>query len=841
VVEAAEIFEQGVNDAAVPEMTQEQVVSAVMKKAKKTAAGYGGWMFRHLQKILQRSTRLNAPAEFKAFPAHLTRLVNMINRGVLDSEVIWPLLNSVRGVALKKVNKQGVETDDVRPLGISCVFKSLAGSLLLRHEDTQNQLAQVISRSDLSFNVRGGAEAVSHTIRALLELRPDSVVLAGDVKNAFGSFARVAIARLCERWPAVAPTLRMMYSGSTRFLFPHRVVITTNAGVAQGDIFGGTTFSGIFSSALHVIDENLPDGVVIIRYMDDFYVVGPPATAFDTFDQIVQAIATIGLELSAGKSEAYVPALASHLTRAAVSLRAQERNMPVKDGLIACGAAIGPDAFVTAFLVRMRTVHTRKVDGLVKFALDANSSYSAQQALMLLRYCVVPSTMMFLARTHAPHLTQPVFRVFDDHVASAVFQILGVHPHYLQDAPRIGFARKLIALDVVNGGLGLTSMESVAVAAYLGSIAQSMPAVQRFLPPNYNHAVAFRDAALLVEQQRVLSHIRLTTVQSLCGAQRLQQIITQSHRPARFEAALAAAPTPEDRAQLRSQASAVATAWAFVIPGRIHHLKMGNALFKCQGRNFLRLPVSSLFVPERNRGNHVIRCLACNAAHHPHDSRKNITSDLGDHAHVCRACSGQPDDVGGWSTLRHNSVRDAILACLHTYRRRPDGEVAVVKEPHLLHAHGVSPAAGVAAPGNDRADIKVTEPNGKTVYLDLTITAPTTTGHVAHAALQNGYSADKARGRKIAHYRDRWQFHADQGASLCILAMETGGRMHPEFLLWLKSYLRAYSGDGHHSYYWAYRNTVQRIAVALRSALALSFSHLEDRARLFPSVLPALG
>jgi hypothetical protein len=64
--------------------------------------------------------------------------------------------------------------------------------------------------------------------------------------------------------------------------------------------------------------------------------------------------------------------------------------------------------------------------------------------------------------------------------------------------------------------------------------------------------------------------------------------------------------------------------------------------------------------------------------------------------------------------------------------------------------------------------------------------------------------------------------------------------MHPElFLLWLKSYLRAYSGDGHHSFYWAYRNTVQRIAVALRAALALSFSHLEDRARLFPSVMPA--
>ncbi len=56
--------------------------------------------------------------------------------------------------------------------------------------------------------------------------------------------------------------------------------------------------------------------------------------------------------------------------------------------------------------------------------------------------------------------------------------------------------------------------------------------------------------------------------------------------------------------------------------------------------------------------------------------------------------------------------------------------------------------------------------------------------------------------------------------------METGGRMHPEFLLWLKAYLRAYAGDGQHASYWAYRNTVQRIAVELpsRRTGALLFS-----------------
>ncbi len=115
-----------------------------------------------------------------------------------------------------------------------CLRAWLAACCCGSHKDTQSQLAQVIvSRFDLSFNVRGGAaEAIPHAIRALLHLRPDSVVIACDVvKNAFVSFNRVAIADLCERWPAIAPTLRMTYSGSTRFYFPHRVVITNNGGV----------------------------------------------------------------------------------------------------------------------------------------------------------------------------------------------------------------------------------------------------------------------------------------------------------------------------------------------------------------------------------------------------------------------------------------------------------------------------------------------------------------------------------------------------------------------------------------------------------------------------------
>ena len=71
--------------------------------------------------------------------------------------------------------------------------------------------------------------------------------------------------------------------------------------------------------------------------------------------------------------------------------------------------------------------------------------------------------------------------------------------------------------------------------------------------------------------------------------------------------------------------------------------------------------------------------------------------------------------------------------------------------------------------------------------------------------------------------------------------METGGRLHPDFLLWLKSYLRASCGDDHLKFYWAYKNTVQRISVALRGSLGRAFLSLDSKALHYPTVPPHNG
>ena len=112
--------------------------------------------------------------------------------------------------------------------------------------------------------------------------------------------------------------------------------------------------------------------------------------------------------------------------------------------------------------------------------------------------------------------------------------------------------------------------------------------------------------------------------------------------------------------------------------------------------------------------------------------------------------------------------------------------------------------------------------------------APFTNGLLHQAANQVGLAADEAKKRKIAKYGARWSFPAAQGMSLVILAIETGGRMHPDFKLWLKTYLKAASNDDHMKFFWAWKSTVQRLSVSLRRSIACRMLSLESKALRYP-------
>ena len=346
-------------------------------------------------------------------------------------------------------------------------------------------------------------------------------------------------------------------------------------------------------------------------------------------------------------------------------------------------------------------------------------------------------------------------------------------------------------------------------------------------------SVAYVDAHELIAQQRVLEHMGVLTVAAIAGNLRLQQKITQAAKAARLQAALASAPHNTYRAHLLSQGSAEASAWLLSNPGKCFHLMLINDDFKFAARQWLGFSVLSLFCPHRNRGNNHIRCLACCPLHLAHVPSTDITNKTGDHGFKCRGGGKWMMAVGGFKSRRHNGVLQVLVERLRAYTRRPAGEVTVDIEPHML-GHGVPAVANNLMPGDDRADVLVTGLDGSKVFGDLTIVAPITNGLLNQAATVPGLPADEAVKRKIAKYAARFSFPAAQGMSLQILAMETGGRMHPSFKLWLQTYLKAATNGDHMKYYWAWKTTVQRISVSLRRSIARSMQTLEGKALRYP-------
>jgi len=126
-----------------------------MKEPKTQAAGFGGWSVAMLQAMLRASKQPGASPALRAFLPNLTRLLNLICRAVfIDHPMILALLTAVRGVCLPKADNR------IRPLGISCIFTSLATSLTMASDTASVEMRGQVHASDASHKVKGGSESM---------------------------------------------------------------------------------------------------------------------------------------------------------------------------------------------------------------------------------------------------------------------------------------------------------------------------------------------------------------------------------------------------------------------------------------------------------------------------------------------------------------------------------------------------------------------------------------------------------------------------------------------------------------------------------------------------------
>ena len=179
-------------------------------------------------------------------------------------------LSSSRLIALPKSN------GDVRPIAIGEVFHRASARAICFH--MRNHFARFFAPIQHGVSTSNGSEILIHHIQLLLDRHPDWVVLKTDVRNAFNSISRRAIAeRLSANFPSLMPHFRRMYGHSGSLVFAtdsEHVILSSEEGVHQGDPLGPFLFAVGIHDLVSRVQAEHPEAVVL-AYLDDVFIIGP--------------------------------------------------------------------------------------------------------------------------------------------------------------------------------------------------------------------------------------------------------------------------------------------------------------------------------------------------------------------------------------------------------------------------------------------------------------------------------------------------------------------------------------------------------------------------------------
>gem|GEM_PF-5769391 len=855
--DAAPLLCPPIDPHAVPLLTKEMIEETITEKPKFTAPGKDGWAVSALQDILRLASREGCHPAVRDFSVNLATVLNLIAKGELDTDEFRPLLSSrQRGVGLDKA--QGV---DVRPIAIASIFLEIATATLLKTESLKDAIKAKVSKFDFCLNTPGGAEAIPHTLRALLAANPSFIAIQLDLWNAFNSIDRQLILDLISDYPALGPLIRMLYAhGATAIDYSNdnfELVLLQVMGVMQGEGLSMLLFATAFGKLLRKIETQLPANTFFFRYADNCYIVGDVAPAFKVVADVTKAIEGSGMRLQPPKCEALIRPFLAYAPAELALAEANKLGFRAVPGFMACGSPVGCDAWSDLAIKKAFDTIMAKIDKLVQLASskEAASALTVQACFCLLRFCVIPASVTFLLRSTPFALHQGHLSNVDEAVGEAVLKIIKIQRSQLADADFWKFLGRL-NLDLVNGGGGIPSLKALAAPAYMGSFALTASTTRRVLGDNIDLKAYFPHAHKLVIEDGIFTKLKLEGYEMSemyrGSVSKVQALLSQAGRKARLESALSDSSDPMRKAWLLSQASSHASAWLVAIPGLDKSLRLTNAEMTLAVRMLLGLPTTSI-IASRGPGRSV-RCLACSplplqagaaSPHHGlnpppnppaqqqqgHMQSVNITKDDGHHVLSCR--NGGPGSVSGlMKAARHFGVNVQLERGFLGCCSQPDGRAVVSHEPPLLnYAARIGPAVGKKT----RADIAITLPNGSTTLIDTSIAKPDPFKFPACSLVEGAGTAANERVKiKMAKYNEKWKL--DDGNKIVIAALEAGGRWHPDLIDFTKRFFRASCGDDTKTYVYKLKATTQRVSVALRRTTSRALMEMERRAKTYPSV-----
>ena len=370
----------------------------------------------------------------------------------------------------------------IRPIGktnvlLKICFKKLAFDATARHANLLAKYGQ------FGAGIRAGVEAASRGLQLLHESDVDSCTWSKDIYNAFQELSRQAILdtlrefdhELYEYFVAYYPNPRKQWyrqmDGSVE------MIAWSRWGVTQGDALSALIFDIVYTlKVLKPTCEQFPHATLLAIH-DDTY-VNTKANKLVEIDNFIEERATAIRLRFVPKKERILQL--PNPTRAADSptdldshRQLIDPDTPFERSFIRCGGvAVGDPVAVVEQCRAAASEYGKHIHRL------ADSPLRGQWKGVLMAWCGKAMTMLnYVIRACATAHTATAALESDDHFFDALAAARGVPAELLsrRDDQDPWARRERMQLALRRGGAGAASLHRNRPAAYLGSIADTLP------------------------------------------------------------------------------------------------------------------------------------------------------------------------------------------------------------------------------------------------------------------------------------------------------------------------------------------------------------------------------
>ena len=451
-----------------PDIQYETLFAIIKGKDRGKSAGLDKLRFEHLQDLLGTNFRNgHIRADMRRFGDSLTDFLNLILNLRIPPDML-SFFTDCQILALPK------SQTDVRPIGLTGVYRKLIVSFALRHVHTATETFIAPHQYGMS---KHGTEVVIHTVRSLMEANPHFDVFAMDASNAFNRVSRLsALSTIKEHFPSVFNLILRLYGANTNLWF-HGLdsgicSILSSEGSIQGDAAGTWFFVVALQPLLSGLQTILGDRGSSLFFVDDGTLVGDPAVLTRAIDYLIQQGPKYGFHLNLEKCSYligrtsstvdFTPLTQLGLVDSIIHQHPLQGGNANAYGFKLLGSFIGSECFI----------HTQLAEYLAQctsqFQLLSSTISDLQQRLLLFRVSFIHK-IDHLFRTLPPHLSYELVGGYNTILRRFMSNFLFDDDSISNNTSLSDITWQQLQLNIQDGGIGLGVTDHMRFVSYLSS------------------------------------------------------------------------------------------------------------------------------------------------------------------------------------------------------------------------------------------------------------------------------------------------------------------------------------------------------------------------------------